>query len=246
MPNNFSFNVYCEWGLKGIQKYKEISDVIIIVDVLSFSTSVDIAVANGAVIYPYKFLDETTYLYSMQVNAELASVSRSKDEYSISPVSLMSIPSGTKLVIPSPNGAELSLSTGSVPTICSCFRNFKSVAEYAMSFGENILVIPAGEKWDDGSIRFAIEDYLAAGALISCIGGNLQTESKAASVLFNNLKDNVQDILKNCASGMELIEKGFEEDVSLASELNSSDSVPVLSQKAFINQNMHVKEINPK
>ena len=241
MPNNNNyFNVNCECGLKGIEKFKETSDVIIIADVLSFSTTVDIALGNGAIVYPYKFKDETSLLYAMQVHAEMASFERSKDRYSLSPASLMDIKSGTKIVLPSPNGAELSLSTGSIPTLCACLRNCKSVAEYAMSLGENILVIPAGEKWDDGSVRFAVEDYLAAGAVISYLEGNLSSESNSALALFNNFKDSLLDIIKNCASGIELLEKGFEEDIHLACELNVSDCVPLLSEKAYVNQNLHV------
>jgi 2-phosphosulfolactate phosphatase len=238
MANTYnSAKVYCEWGLKGIEKYKGISDVIIIVDVLSFSTSVDIALSNGAVIYPYKFKDETSYLYAKQVNAELASFSRNKEKYSISPESLKTIPAGKKLVIPSPNGSELSLSTGSIPTLCAGLRNSKSVAEYAKSLGERILVIPAGEKWNDGSIRFAIEDYIAAGSVISYIGGNLSIESKYAAMAFENFKGKLQDVISDSVSGAELIEMGFAEDVRLACELNVSASVPFLVQKSYINQN---------
>ena len=47
------YDVRCEWGLHGVQRLAPISDAVIIVDVLSFSTSVVIAVERGAVIFPY-------------------------------------------------------------------------------------------------------------------------------------------------------------------------------------------------
>lgn len=230
-------NINCEWGLNGINRFKKCTDVFIIVDVLSFSTTVDIAVSNRALIFPYKYKDETSMLYSAQVNAELASFERSKIRYSLSPVSLLEIAPETKLVLPSPNGSELSLSTGSIPTICACLRNCKSVAEYAMSIGENITVIPAGEKWDDGSLRFALEDYLGAGAVISYLKGNLSAESKAALQMFSLYKEKLHEAISESISGIELIEKAYEEDVEIASKLNASISVPLLGNKQYRNAN---------
>ena len=232
---NGTHNINCEWGLKGIEKFKQVSDVIIIVDVLSFSTSVDIALSNGAVIFPYKFKDETSYLYARQVHAELASFGRSKEKYSLSPASLTKIEKGTKLILPSPNGAELALSTGSKPTLCACLRNCSSVADYAMKIGESILVIPTGEKWDDGSIRFASEDYIGAGAVISFLRGNLSMESKSALYLFNSFKSNLYDAVSSSISGIELLRRGFEEDVAIASEFNVSKTVPRLVENSFKN-----------
>lgn len=227
--------INCEWGLKGIQTFKKSSDVFIIVDVLSFSTSVDIALSNDAVIYPYRFVDETTFLYSKQVDAELASIERTKDKYSLSPGSLLNIIPGTKLVLPSPNGSELSLSTGGVQTLTACLRNCKAVADYAMAIGNSITVIPAGEKWEDGSIRFAIEDYVGAGAVISHLHGSLSAEAKSALASFDSFKDNLHRTISESISGQELLSRGFEEDILLATELNVSSAVPLLGDNSYRN-----------
>lgn len=50
------FDVRCEWGLAGVRHLAP-ADVMVIVDVLSFTTSVNIAVARGAVVYPYRWRD---------------------------------------------------------------------------------------------------------------------------------------------------------------------------------------------
>jgi len=229
-------NINCEWGLNGLKKLSSHSDVIIIVDVLSFSTSVDIAVSNGAFIYPYALHDKSAAEYALRMNAELASAERGKpDSYSLSPSSLMNIRPDTKLVLPSPNGSELSLAAGSKIVLCACLRNCTAVAEYAMEAGENIAVIPAGEKWKDGSMRFAAEDLIGAGAVIANLGGELSIDAEVALTAFKNFEHNLFEVLENSVSGNELLDKGFEEDIVLASELNFSSSVPLLQDKAFIN-----------
>ena len=47
--------VACEWGLHGIQALRERAAVLVIVDVLSFSTAVDVALARGASVIPFPF-----------------------------------------------------------------------------------------------------------------------------------------------------------------------------------------------
>jgi 2-phosphosulfolactate phosphatase len=47
------FEIRCEWGLHGIKMLSPISDVVVIVDVFSFTTSVEIATSRGALVYPY-------------------------------------------------------------------------------------------------------------------------------------------------------------------------------------------------
>jgi 2-phosphosulfolactate phosphatase len=239
--NQSEFNIKLEWGLPGIEQLASVSDVIIIVDVLSYSTCLDIAVSKGAIIYPYKYKDEFASEYAKSLGAELADSNRNSSGYTLSPASLIKIPSKTKLVLPSPNGATLSLSTGKVLTICGGLRNAKAVAEYAALAGKNISVIPAGEKWQNtyeskGTLRFAIEDLIGAGAIISYLKGDLSPESKSALAIYESVKNNLSEVIKKCSSGKELIEKGFEEDVNLACEMNVSECVPVLKDGAYINQ----------
>lgn len=57
--NQQEFDIRLEWGLKGVEELAPISDVMVIVDVLSFSTCVDIATKNGAIIFPYRWKDNS-------------------------------------------------------------------------------------------------------------------------------------------------------------------------------------------
>ena len=86
------FNIRCEWGENGVAQLAPISDVVVIVDVLSFSTCVEIATRRGAMIFPYRWRDETAEAFAVSVGAELADNRRSQSKYSLSPESLTNIP----------------------------------------------------------------------------------------------------------------------------------------------------------
>ena len=64
------FDIRCEWGERGVAVLAPISDVVIIVDVLSFSTSVAIAVAQGARVFPYRWKDARAAEFATSVRAE--------------------------------------------------------------------------------------------------------------------------------------------------------------------------------
>ena len=117
-----SYDIRCEWGEHGIVELSRSSDVVIIVDVLSFSTCVDIAAARGAVLYPYPWKDERAREFATAVDAELA-VARGAGRFSLSPASYLDISPDTKIVLPSPNGASLSLAASGMNTLAGCLRN---------------------------------------------------------------------------------------------------------------------------
>lgn len=235
--NQSEFELRCEWGEQGVAKLAPVSDVVVIVDVLSFSTSVEIATNRGATIFPYRWKDESSVDYALSVNAELASHKRqASNGYSLSPSSLVDIPAGTRLVLPSPNGASLSLRTGQTPTLAGCLRNCKAVADFARSYGTKIAVIPAGERWEDGSLRPAWEDLVGAGAILSYLDGRLSPEAEVAVAAFQNLQGNLVTALERCSSGKELVARGFAKDVELAAAINISSCVPLLVNKAYVKQ----------
>lgn len=228
------FDVKLEWGLRGIEELIPVSDVVIVVDVLSFSTCVDIAVGNGAIVYPYRWKDDTAVAYAQSLGAELAHFSRNSTAgYSLSPASLTNVKPQTKLVLPSPNGSTLSLATKTIPTLCGCLRNAKAVAGVAATFGERISIIPAGEQWPNNALRPAFEDLLGAGAIISYLAGTLSPESKAALAVYQHSRATLLPEVKGCSSGKELIQRGFEKDVALACEINVSTAVPLLVEKGY-------------
>jgi 2-phosphosulfolactate phosphatase len=241
------FDICCEWGARGVAQLAPNSDVVIIVDVLSFSTCVEIATSRGAIVYPCNWQHEAAQSFATSVGAQLA-VRRGgtpdgtlrdrgiHNQYSLSPQSLNQIPEGTRLVLPSPNGSTLSLATGSTLTLAGCLRNARAVAVAAAHYGSRIAVIPAGERWDDGSLRPSFEDWIGAGAILSYLQGDFSPEAESAIAAFHHAAPNLNRYLKRCSSGKELIGKGFETDIDLAAEFNVSEGVPILCDRAYIHQ----------
>jgi 2-phosphosulfolactate phosphatase len=228
------FDIRCEWGLAGLTALLPTSDVFIIVDVLSFSTSVDLAVGNGALVYPYRWKDESAVAYAQERGAILASFDRrATASYSLAPSSLVAIPAGARLVLPSPNGSTLSTATETTLTFAGCLRNARAVARAAQRRGRRISVIAAGERWSDGSLRPAIEDLLGAGAIVAQLSGSRSPEATVAEQAFLSLQANLSAYLRQCSSGKELIERDMADDVELAAALNQSDAAPLLQDGAY-------------
>jgi 2-phosphosulfolactate phosphatase len=212
------------------------SDAVVIVDVLSFSTSVDIAVGKGAWIYPYRGKRELAQAYADGVGARLADFNRqTQSGFSLAPSSLVNIPAGTRLVLPSPNGSTLTLATGQVPTFAACLRNVQAIVSALRQVGRRISVIPAGERWQDGSLRPALEDLLGAGAIIQQLPGTKSPEAEMAVATYARFANELRQTLWHCGSGKELVGRGFAEDVELAAAFNVSDAVPRLIEGAYRN-----------
>jgi len=235
MCGQSDYDLRCEWGLQGVNALASISDVLIVVDVLSFSTAVDIAVARGAAVLPYRWRDSSAEAFAASRGALLAAHRSAAGEYSLSPASLESIPAQTALVLPSPNGSTLCLHTGGVVTFTACLRNSAAVASRARSCGTRIAVIPAGERWNDGSLRPGIEDWIGAGAVLAELPGRLSPEADLAVAAFERFRCNLHDVLARCCSGKELLKRGFARDVALAAEYRASTAAPLLREDRFVN-----------
>lgn len=234
--NQSEYDIRCEWGERGTVELAPISDVVVIVDVLSFTTCVEVAASRGATVYPYRFKDESAHRFAEERGAERAGP-RGKARYSLSPLSLMELPAGGRIVLPSPNGSTLSLSTGGTPTLAGCLRNAAEVAKAAMRMGRRIAVIPAGERWkEDESLRPAMEDWLGAGAIVDQLERVCSPEAQAAAEAYRAALPGLMERMLRCSSGKELAQKGFARDVELAAEVNVSDCVPVLVDGAYVDQ----------
>lgn len=141
---------------------------------------------------------------------------------------------GTKLVLPSPNGLTLSLACTARIVLAACLRNAAAVAAFADRQSGPITVVAAGERWEDGTLRPAIEDLLGTGAIIHRLTGEKSPEAMVAEMAFEGVQEKLGSVIESCASGVELISKGFPEDVRLAAQLNVSGCVPLLVNDTYV------------
>ena len=229
--------VMAEWGMAGVEALRERAAVLVIVDVLSFSTAVDVAVSRGAVVVPFPHGDRTAaQAVADRVGAVLAYPRQARGgQFSLSPASLLAIPAGTRLVLPSPNGSRLSLGCGSKPVLAGCLRNAAAVARAAreMAGGGSVGVIPAGERWPDDTLRPAIEDLLGAGAIIHHLALPCSAEAQVARDAFRAAGDDMGRLIRASVSGCELADRGFSGDVDIALEQDVSPCVPLLTEGAY-------------
>ena len=206
-------------------------DCAIIVDVLSFSTCLEVAAGRGVVVLPYGLRDDAAEEFAKANSAEL-SAPRGKGRYTLSPLSFKDAPSGLKVVLTSPNGSALTSGSKSGMTFSACLRNARAVAE-AVPIGGSVLVVPAGEKWPDGTLRFAVEDAIGAGAVVAHLPGRKSPEAAAVEALFRSAEANLERVLLESVSGRQLIEMGFGTDVQFSAELNVSRAVPGFDGVAY-------------
>lgn len=228
------FAVRLEWGLSAIEHLAKEVECVIIIDVMSFSTCVSIAVDRDALIYPWPWKDASATQYAEQLGAEAASTDRRlvTEGYSLSPCSMQALPAAGKLVLPSPNGSAISFQAReySVAVYCACFRNIMATVR-ACSGYQRILIVACGERWPDGALRPATEDYIAAGAIIAGLSHMASPEAAAAAAAWRACGTQA---LQECASARELIGRGFTEDVALCLEIDVSDRACCLMGNVYI------------
>lgn len=233
--------VRCEWGPVGAARLGYADGALVVVDVLSFTTSVDIAVGRGTQVYPAGWRDGTAQALAAREHAVLAAGRReaSADHpWTLSPTALRAAPAVRRLVLASPNGSAIAAAAPGV-VVAACLRNAAAVAAWVQEQGYGsrrpLLVVPAGERWPDGSLRPAVEDLLGAGALLSALGDQSRrwsVEAVLARSAFLAASDPA-DLVRRSASGCELVESGFATDVELAIEIGTSTTVPLLQEGRF-------------
>ncbi|HEU5439182.1 MAG TPA: 2-phosphosulfolactate phosphatase [Ktedonobacterales bacterium] len=236
------FDARFEWGIEGMQRLAPHSDVVVIVDVLRFTTAVDVAVSRSAVVYPYHGQpDGSAEAYARELGARLADwrgATTSERHYSLSPASLLTLAPDERLVLPSPNGATLAFLAAATPAtvLAGCLRNATAVAAAARDHGGLVAVIAAGERRerDTGGLRPAVEDLLGAGAILTALRPVAPSpEARAAMAAFQAAELDLRTHLFGCSSGRELVQKGFSQDVEIAAEHDVSRTVPILRERAF-------------
>ncbi|MBB5911606.1 2-phosphosulfolactate phosphatase [Nocardia transvalensis] len=239
------FGVRFDWGAAGARALGPHCAALVVIDVLSFTTTVSVAIEAGTRVLPYPWRDGNAAEFAAEHDAELAVGRRAVSErqpWSLSPAALRRAPTPARLVLPSPNGSTISTAVTGIPVVAACLRNASAVAEWITDQGwgtteHPVAVIAAGEHWPAlDTLRTAVEDWLGAAAVITALAergtGPLSPEASVAKSGYGAV-DDVRALVRDCASGRELTAMGFADDVTVATELESSRAVPVLAEGYF-------------
>jgi 2-phosphosulfolactate phosphatase len=240
------FRVRFEWGLAGAEIITRGTSITVVVDVLSFTTALSVAIDAGMEVLPYRWKDASAQGFADTHDATLALGRDEIGEGSItlSAASIRAARGVTRLVLPSPNGSTIAhdLSGGVSTVLGACLRNRSAVAgwidEHADRATDCVAFIAAGETWPQGSLRPAIEDLWGAGGVIAGLHDlgwkDLSPEARMAMAAFNAAEHGITDELRGCASGRELFDHGFGMDVDAAADVDSSPYVPLLKGDRFV------------
>jgi 2-phosphosulfolactate phosphatase len=228
-----SYQVRFDWEAQGAAAITDGVDVVVVVDVLSFGTAVDVALGRGAEVLPQRYDDPAAARREALARDALPAGPRDGVAPSLRPSSLLGLPAGTRLALPSPNGATLCAAAagGGAVVLAGCLRNATAVAAAAhrLADGGPVGLVPAGERWPGGTLRVAVEDAVGAGAIaVALPGSGVSPEAEAAVVQFAAARRNLPAFLAATVSGRELAGDGYGADVTLAAAHDVSSAVPRL------------------
>ena len=215
MPSPFdqsTYQVRLDWGTAGLARLAP-ADIVVVVDVLRFSSTVIDAVASGQNV----------------VSTQTAQWSRNG-----AAVVAASSPEATVLV-------------GGIRNAAAVARAVQAIQERRQA-RTSVAVIAAGEMDAGGALRFAVEDQLGAGAIVSALSDrgidHTAPDAAVAAEGFRALRGALRHMIGASGSGRELA-AGVEATarveaagltpttVADAAVLDAVDVVPVLREGTF-------------
>jgi 2-phosphosulfolactate phosphatase len=237
-----AYRIGFDWGMAGALALTTDAgpgDVAVVVDVLSFTTTLSVAVEAGIRVYPYPWAGAEAPAYADQRDAVLARGRRAALEdgsVSLSPASFDGVTGIDRLVLPSPNGSAIAfaLAGRGVTVVGACLRNASAVGRWLAAGTGRVRVVAAGERWPDGQLRPAVEDLWGAGAVLAGLGlAEASPEARAAVAAYDVVRRDIGPELAGSASGRELVAAGFGRDLEMAAAIDAAGVVPVLSDESF-------------
>ena len=201
------YQVRHDWGVEGLSRLHP-ADVVVVVDVLRFSTTVTDAVARGESVA----LDERAHAVSLNGAAVAAAAGAT----------------GVVVLL----GCLRNASAIAEAVLAEQKRRGERTSIAVIAAGE----LPTGGA--AGGLRFAVEDQLGAGAIIDALGGlgidHTSPESAAACEAFRGLRPAVRHLLTASGSGQELLDRGQRDEVLNAAAVDAASVVPVLRGGVFV------------
>lgn len=215
-------------GPEGLDAALRRGDIAVIVDVLRFSSTVTTAVANGFTVLPRSGPDDGARTSTGDIPRRAT----------LSPLDFVNPRSSEEVLLASPNGAFLAGKIGEKDRgFIGCFLNARCVARIvsgvAVKEGRDVTLVAAGEIEEDRIEgvripRFAIEDWLGCGSILSEMRMERTAEAEVCAGSYDACKADLVDLIRRSLSGRYLIGRGKECDISHCVQRNIYDIVPVV------------------
>jgi 2-phosphosulfolactate phosphatase len=232
------------WGARGARWAAATGCITVIVDVISFSTTVVAAVEVGIAIAPAR--DESEAQRLAIEHRGVRSYPRRDvpglGRYSLSPSTFRNGNDASVVAVHSPNGARCVRNAEAAPCVMigaltNASATGRKAAEIASASRRSIAVVACGELWPHETTdepRFAIEDLLGAGAILRALELELSPEAMCAAAAFEGVRSKVNTVLSESGSGQELLQLGYSSDVDYASRYDTSTTIPTLRSDGTI------------
>ena len=202
-----SYQVRLEWGVTGLERLAP-SDVVVVVDVLRFSSTVIQAAERGETVP----LDDA---------ALAASVNGAAIARAAAPRAAVVLLGGLR------NAAAVARAVMAVQTERGVRTSVAVIAGGELTTAE-----------PDAAPRFAVEDLLGAGAIVAALANSgidhSSPEAAVAGEGFRALRGAVKHLLTASGSGRELAESDRRGEVLAAAAVDASTAVPVLRDGMFV------------
>jgi 2-phosphosulfolactate phosphatase len=213
---------------------------VVVIDVLRASTTVIMALHNGAKeIIPVNSIDSVVKISSSlfgdvtlragERNGKMIegfNLGNSPPEYT------QDVVKGKSIILLTTNGSSAMVKGRYAKNlVVAAFANISTVVSFLHEMNNDFVIICSGKE-----SRFCIEDAVCAGRILNMLAekGNpgllaADDAGEAAMVLDKNVGKNILKMLKNSEHGMYLTKIGFSEDLKACGATDSMPILPVLS-----------------
>lgn len=230
------YQVRFEWGVAGLERLAP-ADVVIVIDVLRFTTTVAVALESGGTVP----LDAQAHAVSLN-GAAVAEAAAGSGRADARPADGSRANGGTA------DGSQANDSpAASAPRVLlGCLRNATGVAQAVLAEQHrraqrtSVNVIAAGEldsRAPDAAMRFSVEDFFCAGAIIAALSeigiDHTSPEAAAAAEAFLGLRGGIRHLVGASGSARELAARGEGDEVARATQVDATTVVPVLRGRTF-------------
>jgi len=201
------YQVRFEWGVAGLERLAP-SEVVVVVDVLRFSTTVVDRVSAGQTV-------------ALDADAHAASLNGAT-------VAARAAALGATVLL----GCLRNARATAEAALAEQVRRGERTSIAVVAAGELTSRDPGAP------VRFSVEDQLGAGAVIDALGtlgvDHTSPEAAATCESFRGLRGAVRHLLTASGSGQELLERGARDEVLRAAQVDVDTAVPVLRDGAFV------------